>query len=81
MLWVESNTAALIGSVCVDVKGEISHATLNMMIKIKRLQLSHRQFIFDEKDKKLTFINFNCLGTLLFLLLLAIISLILLEVV
>ena len=35
------NTAALIGSVCVDVKGEISHATLNMMIKIKRLQLSH----------------------------------------
>ena len=30
-----------IGSVCVDVKGEISHATLNMMIKIKRLQLSH----------------------------------------
>ena len=38
---VESNTAALIGSVCVDVKGEISHATLNMMIKIKRLQLSH----------------------------------------
>ena len=24
-----------------DVKGEISHATLNMMIKIKRLQLSH----------------------------------------
>jgi len=41
MLWVESNTAALIGSVCVDVKGEISHATLNMMIKIKRLQLSH----------------------------------------
>ena len=38
---VESNTAALIGSKCVDVKGEISHATLNMMIKIKRLQLSH----------------------------------------
>ena len=30
-----------IGSVCVDVKGETSHATLNMMIKIKRLQLSH----------------------------------------
>jgi hypothetical protein len=23
-----------IGSVCVDVKGEISHATLNMMIKL-----------------------------------------------
>ena len=30
-----------IGSECVDVKGEISHATLNMMIKIKRLLLSH----------------------------------------
>ena len=29
-----------IGSECVDVKGEISHATLNMMIKIKRLLLS-----------------------------------------
>ena len=28
-------------NVCVDVKGEISHATLNMMIKIKRLLLSH----------------------------------------
>ena len=27
MLWVKFNTAALIGSVCVDVKGEISHAT------------------------------------------------------
>ena len=38
---VESNAAALIGSKCVDVKGEISHATLNMMIKIERLQLSH----------------------------------------
>ena len=34
ILWVESNTAALIGSDCVDVKGEISHATLNMMIKM-----------------------------------------------
>ena len=34
-------TAALIGSECVDVKGEISHATLNMMIKIERLLLSH----------------------------------------
>ena len=30
-----------IGSVCVDVKGEISHATLNMMIKIERLLLFH----------------------------------------
>ena len=33
--------SSLIGSKCVDVKDEISHATLNMMIKIKRLQLSH----------------------------------------
>ena len=30
-----------IGSERVDLKGETSHATLNMMIKIKRLQLSH----------------------------------------
>ena len=51
-----------IGSVCVDVKGEISHATLNMMIKIARLQLSHIgriNMIFQSKVQRSVTNNFS----------------------
>ena len=59
---VESNIAALIGLECVDVKGEISHATLNMMIKIARLQLSHIgriNMIFQSKVQRSVTNNFS----------------------
>ena len=52
----------LIGSECVDVKGETSHATLNMMIKIERLKLSHIgciNMIFQSKVQRSVTNNFS----------------------
>ena len=52
----------LIGSVCVDVKGEISHATLNKIIKIGKLQLFHIvciNMILQNKVQRLVTNNFS----------------------
>ena len=51
-----------IGSVCVDVKGEISHATLNTMIKFTRLLLFHMgciNLIFQSKVQRSVTNNFS----------------------
>ena len=51
-----------IGSECVDVKGEISHATLNTMIKFARLLLFHIgciNMIFQSKVQRSVTNNFS----------------------